>query len=636
MIPLFEKKLFNQKKTILFDTVVAAASFPLAFLLYKQTIDLNLLLGYESLSLVVFAFAVKFLTFFLLRISRAMWLFFSTPDLIQILKASSLSSTILFASVWMGEQANELYPILLFDWLLSNMMLAGSRLLYKKFKEQKKVGLDSKRTLIIGAGEAGDQLVRELNRNPNSGLEILGFLDDDPSILNRTVHGIRVLGAIQDIEKIARSKNIHTVLIAIPSASSSKIKHIAKACLHEGLEVKTLPTLRDIVDGKVYVTSLKPVNIEDLLGRAPIRLDEAKLASMIYDKVIFVTGGGGSIGSELCKQILHYKPRKLIIFEVCEYFIYRTEQNLNELFPDADIVATVGDVRDRPRIASSLESYRPDIVFHAAAYKHVPMMEHNPGEAIKTNIRGTKVVAEEVSRLGLDKFVLISTDKAVNPTNIMGATKRIAEMICEVQNKKGHTDFTILRFGNVLGSAGSVIPHFLKQIKAGKAIQITHPKITRYFMSIPEATQLVLQAGALGKGGEIFVLDMGEPVKILDLAKDLIRLSGLEPDIDIPIEFSGLRPGEKLYEELLANDENTLETDHEMVRVAKVRPVSSEFLLKLEALLCLDDDPVLIRRHLKDIVPEYDYKSFDKENDKSATIFTENQHPAHNTQMDLT
>ena len=607
LLPLFETNFNNQKKTIIYDTVMAVVSFPIAVILYFQSLDLSYLIEAPYPRLIATIFLIKFAVFFFFRLSRGMWIFFSTPDFIKIIQAISLASILSASPILFGDLDKSIYSMLFLDWFICGILLCGGRAVYKILKEPKKQGVALKRALIIGAGEAGDQLVRELSRNPNSGFKVLGFLDDDPSVLNRTVHGIRVFGTLTDLDRIIKLTKAESILIAIPSASPSRIKSIAKECLKQNLEVKTLPTLRDLVDGKVQVTSLKSVNIEDLLGREPIRLDEVKLGNMIRDKVIFVTGGGGSIGSELCKQILRFEPKKLVIFEVCEFFIYQTEQMLKETFPEVEIIATVGDVRDRERVALSLETHMPDIIFHAAAYKHVPMMEHNPGEAIKTNVLGTKIVSEEVARLKLGKFVLISTDKAVNPTNIMGATKRVAEMICEDQNSKSSTDYIVLRFGNVLGSAGSVIPHFLKQIREGKAIKITHPEITRYFMSIPEATQLVLQAGSLGKGGEIFVLDMGEPVKILDLANDLIRLSGLVPDQDIAIEYSGLRPGEKLYEELLASNEDTLATDHEMVRVAKVREVSSDLNQKVAKLIEGKSKESEIRRLLKDLVPEYCY-----------------------------
>lgn len=599
----------SYKRLIVFiyDLVIGLISFPLAISIRFGSIELKDFQMNSFWDLVTIVFFCKVLTFSYFKLSRGIWRFSSTPDLILILKATGIASVLSVIALFFWNRL-ETVPrsSFLIDWFLTIFFLGGGRFTYRIFKDASSKGTGI-RTILIGAGEAGEQLIREINRTKKSPYHIVGILDDNKSRHGRTIHGIPVLGQIEDLKKYADQRDIEQVIIAIPSATSKEIRKIINICFKLNIRAQTLPTLSDIVGGKVHISQLRPVNAEDLLGRQPVQLDLNELGKMLSDKVILVTGAGGSIGSELCNQILRFSPRKLILFENCELFLYQTEIKLKEKYPTIHIVPIVGDVRDQERVQEVFNQNKPNIIFHAAAYKHVPMMELNPQEAIKNNVGGTQIVANAAIKVKADRFIMISTDKAVNPTNIMGATKRIAEMICqELFKQSPETKFSTVRFGNVLGSAGSVIPRFLKQIQDGGPVTVTHKEITRYFMSIPEATQLVLQAGCLAKGGEIFVLEMGAPVKIHDLAVDLIKLCGLTPNIDIDIEFTGLRPGEKLYEELLANEENTLPTNHNLVRVAKARHVTINLKELIDELLNINQDTLKLRNQLKKLVPEFD------------------------------
>lgn len=547
--------------------------------------------------------------FYSFKTHKGIWRYSSTKDLIRIIKACSLAVGItVFASfLW---NRGELIPrsVFIIDWFLSVFFLGGGRFTWRLLTERKNnKSKDKIRTIVIGAGSAGEQLVREIGKDKNSNLKISCILDDAYENDKRTIHGVPIIYNTSRLAEIAIKYNSTNVFIAIPSATYREVRKIVDICLREKLDVKILPAVGDILNGKVQVSHLRPVMLDDLLCRKPIELDIDALGCMLTEKSIFISGAGGSIGSELCKQVLKYKPKCIILFERCEYFLYKIEMELEKQFLGANIVSILGDVQDHERVEQVINEYTPDIIFHAAAYKHVPMIEKNPVEAISNNVIGTKVLAQAAVAGRVDKFIMISTDKAVNPTNIMGASKRVAEMVCQNLQKLGKTKFITLRFGNVLGSAGSVIPKFVEQIKRGEDITVTHPDVTRYFMSIPEATQLVLQAGTIGSGGEIFILDMGMPVKIVDLANELIRLSGLIPGEDIKIKFTGLRPGEKLYEELLADEENTLPTQHKMVRVARARGIEPNFehflaeLIKLTETGNEDDCFELFQK----IVPEY-------------------------------
>ncbi len=603
MIAWLNRMSAGKKRIIIFlyDSVAAAISYPLALWIRYGHLEIEKWSISDVLwKVLILAFVIKIFSFMAFKIYRGIWSFSSIPDLFLVIKTASVAMLgfIAITFLWIRLEGVPRSSFII-DWILLVMLLGGGRLTYRVWREKSRVNRGNK-TILVGAGSAAEQLIREVRRNKSSEIQIVAIVDDDKEKLKRTLHGISVRGSTKDIERIAERYDVSQVIIAIPSATSKEIRRINDLCVELGLKVQTLPSLADIVDGKVQFSQLRPVKVEDLLGRDPVSLDLESLTEMLTEKVILVTGAGGSIGSELCNQILKFRPKQLILFEICELFIYQTEYKLKQSYPEVDIIPVVGDVTNPRRVKEIFNKHKPEIVFHAAAYKHVPMMESNATQAISNNVGGSYNVTHNAIEAGVKKFVLISTDKAVNPTNIMGASKRVAEIVCTEAQKTGETQFITLRFGNVLGSAGSVIPRFMDQIKAGGPVTVTHPEITRFFMSIPEATQLVLQAGARGKGGEIYVLDMGEPVKIIDLAKDLIKLSGA----DVEIAFTGLRPGEKLYEELLVDSENTLPTAHEKVRVAQVRSNGEGISDQIMDLIgCSVDE--LVRGKLKKVVPEY-------------------------------
>jgi FlaA1/EpsC-like NDP-sugar epimerase len=461
--------------------------------------------------------------------------------------------------------------------------------------------------LIVGAGISGHSLLKDLVRNPSLGT-VVGFVDDDGQKIGRELMGVPVLGKIDLIPDIAQANGISKVFIAIPTASGKLLERVIEKCNQADVIVKTLPKVTDIYKNKSVLAQLRTVTPEDLLGREEVSLDESTLKKFFYQKVVLVTGAGGSIGSEISRQIAGHAPKLIVLFEQNEFNIYQVEMDLKNNFPEQKLITILGDVRDREIVKQVFETYRPDFVYHAAAYKHVPMVEKNPYEGVKTNVLGTKNVANCAAEYAASKFVLISTDKAVNPTNIMGATKRVAEIAVQfIAKKKPQTKYSIVRFGNVLGSSGSVIPLFKKQIEDGGPITLTHESIERYFMSIPEATRLVIQASVIGNGGEIFVLDMGSAVKIIDLARKMITLSGLKEGRDIKIKVVGLRPGEKLYEELLADKEETITTAIPKIRIAKAREASEADNELIEVLTSLNqkDTVTKFRDNLKSIVPEY-------------------------------
>ncbi|HWV39935.1 MAG TPA: nucleoside-diphosphate sugar epimerase/dehydratase [Vulgatibacter sp.] len=464
-------------------------------------------------------------------------------------------------------------------------------------------------TMLIGAGMAGGLVAREIARRPDLGIRPIGFLDDDKVKQGEEVHGIKVLGPTDRVAELCTSYGAKQVLITIASAPRKEIRRIALQCEESGIPTKIIPGLFEIVGGQVNLSRIRSVEIEDLLGREPVQLDTEAIAEDLKDSVVLVTGAGGSIGSELCRQIARFRPKTLLLVEQAENALFNIHRELAASYPRLPLNPLIADVCDAARMKALFDAHRPQVVFHAAAHKHVPMMEWNPGEAVKNNVVGTRTVADLSHAFGVRQFVMISTDKAVNPTSVMGATKRVAEIY--VQGLSGHsrTRFVTVRFGNVLGSAGSVIPIFQEQIAKGGPVTVTDPEMRRYFMTIPEACQLVLQAGSMGEGGEIFVLDMGEPVKIVDLARDLITLSGLKPGEDIEIEFTGIRPGEKLFEELSVAEEEATKTKHPKVYVGRVRPIEwSRVPPALEALLRVADEgsPEAIRAHLRALVPEYE------------------------------
>lgn len=467
---------------------------------------------------------------------------------------------------------------------------------------------DSQRVLIVGAGEAGNMIVRELFKRPELKKMPVGVMDDDKNKQGKCVYDVPVLGTIDDVEQIVKNHCIDEIIICIANINPKRKREIINICKKTDAKIKTIPGIYEIIDGKVNITKVRDVQIEDLLGREPIKMNLDDMNGIIKDKIIMVTGGGGSIGSELCRQIVKYEPKQLVLIDIYENNAYDIQQEIKRHFPEIDLKVLIASVRDEHKMEKIFEQYKPEIVFHAAAHKHVPLMEDSPCEAIKNNVFGTQNVVNLSDKYNVKKFVLISTDKAVNPTNIMGATKRCCEMIVQTKNKTSNTEFVAVRFGNVLGSNGSVVPLFKKQIEEGGPVTVTHEEVTRFFMTIPEAVSLVLQASAMAKGGEIFVLDMGEPVKIIDLARNLIKLSGFEPNVDIKIEVTGLRPGEKLYEEVLMDEEGLQKTSNNQIRIG--RPIEideAEFKKELNILkrVADNDQDEKVDLIMKSIVPTY-------------------------------
>ncbi|MCX7885286.1 MAG: polysaccharide biosynthesis protein [Caloramator sp.] len=560
---------------------------------------------------------IMIICFSAFKLYKSVWRYASIDELISVILAVSLGTVLSFifgqiAKPFIGNRLP--ISIYLIMWALTILMSGGIRFLRRIMASIEMVPSEvlkkSKRTLIIGAGDAGAIVVKEMKKHPELGFIPVAFVDDDESKKGQIIHGVPIVGSRDDIEDIVISKDIDEILIALPSASLEERQKIFKICSNTGCHLKTLPGIYELIDGKVSVNQIRDVEIEDLLGREPVELNIDEIAGYLENKIVLVTGGGGSIGSELCRQIARFSPRKLLILDIYENGAYDLQMELNRKYPNIDKEVIIASIREKNRLEEIFSKYKIDVVFHAAAHKHVPLMESNPKEAIKNNVIGTLNLVECADKYNVKKFVQISTDKAVNPTNIMGATKRMCEMIIQAIDKISNTEFVAVRFGNVLGSSGSVIPLFKKQIREGGPVTVTHPEINRYFMTIPEAAQLVIQAGAMAKGGEIFILDMGKPVKILDLAKDLIRLSGLEPDKDIKIEFTGLRPGEKLYEELLMDEEGIQNTKHKKIFIGKpgnydFRELRKNIMELYNKLNCKDEE---VFDRVEQLVPTYHRK----------------------------
>lgn len=568
----------------------------------------------EILVLLPALLAIKLVVFWQTGLHKGWWRYVSMPDLSHLFIGNFLASLIFLAYVvFVHGLENIPRSILFLDGLLCFMLMGGVRFLTRALREtflpmmRSEVG-NPRRVLIVGAGEAGQSIVREIRANKLLNYVVVGFVDDDPLKKRGLFQGIKVLGSQSAIESLALAYAIDEIIIAIPSATAAQVQKIVGCCNLSHLKFKILPGVGELINGQVSLQQLHDVNLDDLLGRDPISLDNRQISAYLQNKRVLVTGAGGSIGSEICRQIAKFSPQKLILFENGETPLFHIEQELLNHFPDLHLVPIIGDVRNRSRVEAIFDEQQPQVVFHAAAYKHVPMMEMNPAEAVNNNIGGTKLVADAAYSAKVETFVMISTDKAVRPTNVMGATKRVAELYVQLLARTSKTCFVTTRFGNVLGSNGSVIPTFRGQISKGGPLTVTHPDVTRFFMTIPEAAQLVLQAGSMGHGGEIFLFDMGEPVRIVDLAEHLIRLSGLVPYKDINIVFSGLRPGEKLYEELLLADEGVLPTPHKKICVARsCVPPADAFQVQLEELLSYAKtaDFVGIRQSLQALVPEY-------------------------------
>lgn len=599
---------------VLSDTVLVVVSF---FLAYLIRFDFE----YESIPknfvphisiLLGITIILKISVFILFKLYRSLWRYAGIYELVSVFLASAITNGAMFAYIAFVDR---LAPrsIFVITGMIDVFFIGGSRLVYRLYRRLvlgRVIKVDNlKRVAIFGAGDAGAMIAKEIELHPEMRYKLVAFLDDSDDKKGRKVNGIPVLGGIEDIEDVVDSKNIDEIIIAIPSAKPAIINNIYERCSKTDCKVKILPSMSQLINETISLQKIKDVDIEDLLGREPIMANLEEIAQYLGGKVVLVTGGGGSIGSELCRQIASYEPRKLLMLDNYENNLYDILNELTKKYPELDLVPIIANVREMNRLDEIFAEYKPNIVFHAAAHKHVPLMESHPEEAIKNNVFGTWNVAHCADKHQAERFVLISTDKAVNPTNVMGATKRIAEMIIQSLNEKSKTEFVAVRFGNVLGSNGSVIPLFKKQIEQGGPVTVTHPDITRFFMTIPEAVQLVIQAGSMAQGGEIFVLDMGKPVKIMDLARNLIRLSGFEPNEDIDIEITGLRPGEKLYEELLMNEEGLKATKHNKIFVAKPLHTDYELLKRelehLSTTIYKTADHQEIKEYVKVLVPTY-------------------------------
>ncbi|MCQ8103092.1 polysaccharide biosynthesis protein [Methylomonas sp. SURF-2] len=564
---------------------------------------------YSALLFLPVVIAIQVSAFWTFGLYRGVWRFSSMPDLVRIAKSVNAGIFFIAGSLFLYNRLEGLpRSVIPLYVLILLALLCVPRFVYRFWKERALVDRIGLRALIVGAGSAGDMLVRDLLSNPDSGYIPVIFADDNPGKLNREIRGIRVAGTLERIPALIEQWEIEVVLIAVPSATDAQMRRIVEICEESGVSFQTLPSVKELLSGAVTKASLRNVSITDILGRAPVRLDWDGIQASLHGKTILVTGGGGSIGSELCKQLAKVQPSKLIVFDQCEFNLYKIDAELSRQYPRVPHLAVLGDVTDALTVQQIIVGQKPQVIFHAAAYKHVPLLEGQAREAVHNNLIGTKIVAEAAIAAGVARFVLISTDKAVNPTNVMGATKRAAEILCQNLDNTSATRFTTVRFGNVLDSAGSVVPLFREQIQAGGPLTVTHPDITRYFMTIPEACQLIMQAETAGKGGEVFVLDMGEPVKIVYLAEQMIRLSGKIPGKDITIEFVGLRPGEKLYEELFHTEEQLLETGYTKLRLAKARIYQDDaWCGAIQALenACQQQDQQGIVLLLKQLVPEF-------------------------------
>ncbi|KVR77773.1 multidrug MFS transporter [Burkholderia vietnamiensis] len=592
-----------------YDLMAVACAWLVAYVIrFNGSVPTEFWMG--GLLALTWVLTIYGLMFHVFGLYRGLWVFASLPDLLRISKAVSCGGVIVMVGAVML-QPTPIIPrsVLLLSPLLLFVTMGGARALYRAVKEFYLYGGlvgQGRPVLVLGAGTAGASLARELSRSGK--WRLVGLLDDDPAKRAREVYGYKVLGSIDELSHFAAALKIEYAIIAIPSAPVEAQRRAATLCVRAGVRAMVLPSLTELPPGQGFLSHIRQIDLEDLLGRDAVTIDTPHVEALLRGRVVMVTGAGGSIGSELCRQILRFAPAQLVAFDLSEYAMYRLTEELRERFPDLPVLPIIGDAKDSLLLDQVMSRHAPHIVFHAAAYKHVPLMEeHNAWQALRNNVLGTYRVARAAIRHDVRHFVLISTDKAVNPTNVMGASKRLAEMACHaLQQTSGRTQFETVRFGNVLGSAGSVIPKFQQQIAKGGPVTVTHPEITRFFMTIPEASQLVLQASSMGHGGEIFILDMGEPVKIVDLARDLIRLYGFSEE-QIRIEFTGLRPGEKLYEELLADDEATTRTPHPKLRIARAREVPDNLLDELLPWLMqhrvLSDDEV--RRDLRRWVPEY-------------------------------
>jgi FlaA1/EpsC-like NDP-sugar epimerase len=598
------------------DCVLVCGSYYMAFLIRfdAQIPDSQLRLFYSTIWWIL---PLKLIFFAAFDMYKGMWRYFGVHDVINIVKAGACASAlviIIILTFFRFEGFSR--SIFVIDFTLCLAAISGLRLLIRIFyaplssgRVLGKTNSPVQRFLIIGAGSAGEKLLREIKENPNLSYDVVGFIDDLPSKYRQTLHGVPVLGPLGDLSQIAKDHKVSQIIIAVPSAGAAQMRTIVEGCKKTGIAYKTLPGLGDLIDGRITVARIRDVHYEDLLGRKPVLPETAAIGAYLSRKTVLVTGGAGSIGSELCRQIARYKPARLIIVEQNESGLSDIEIELKTDFPELETVPVLGPIQNKVRMGNVFRQFFPEVVFHAAAYKHVPMLELNPCEAVFNNILGSKVIMELCHRHNIDRCVVVSTDKAVRPTNVMGVSKRVTELLAQSYARENGVKFMAVRFGNVIGSAGSVLPLFKRQIARGGPLTVTHPDATRYFMTIAEAASLILQAGAFGKGGELFILKMGTPIRIANMARDIITLSGLQPDVDIKIRYVGLRPGEKLFEELITKDEGIQPTEHKDIMVLKTDQCPS--IIKMEKhiqdliRLAHHRDPAKIKAKLCEIVPEY-------------------------------
>ena len=559
----------------------------------------------DALPIMVISYIVMLLS---MHLYTRIWRYAGMREMVAVLIATTLGAGLFYTGMYVFDKSLP-RSIYLISWILSTGVIGIGRMVLHyiamRYGGKQSTDTDMVNTLIIGAGDAGATIAREIERYHKRSRKVIGFIDDDESKFNRLMGGVRILGNRHDIPSIVKENKVKEIIIAMPSVTRNEIRNIMEICSPLKCKVNTLPGMYQLLDDEVLVSHLHPVSIEDLLERDEVRLDMDIVEHYIRDKAVLVTGAGGSIGSEICRQIMRVGPKQLLLLGHGENSIYLINQELKNIYKDGPIIPIIADIRDKQQLDQIFTQYNPQVVFHAAAHKHVPLMEIQPMAAVLNNIYGTRNVADVAGRHGVERFVMISTDKAVNPTSVMGATKRVAEKVIISMNDTYDTKYITVRFGNVLGSRGSVIPLFKKQIEAGGPVTVTDPEMTRYFMTIPEASQLVLQAGAMGKGGEVFLLDMGEPVKIIDLARNMIRLSGLEPDKDIHIKITGLRPGEKKYEELLTSEEGTNRTNHTKIFEAPLDTVDRDWLIDKIATFDSCETDMDVIGVLQDIIPTY-------------------------------
>lgn len=623
------KSFFNRN----FFIVLAIDVFLLSmswFAAYLVRFDLDIPEKFvdEMLAILPAAILIKLLCFYGFDVYRGMWRFTGIRDLFGIIKAVSLSTLLII--VWallIYRYRNVPRSVVFIDWCFNILLISGVRLgirlLFQKYVptnpvlslspivgSRSSISKQTKKLLILGAGSCGEKILREVHDNPQLNYTVVGFLDDAPGKIGRKIHGVPVRGIIGDLRFVAEKTAADELLIAIPSANAAEMRRMVAACKESGLRFKTVPSYGELIDGKITLKTVREVAYRDLIGRATVNLDEKLIEECLRGQRVMVTGAGGSIGSELCRQICRFNPEKLILFERAESPLYEIDLELRPNCGLLDIVPVLGDIQDGDHLRKTFEAHQPQIVFHAAAYKHVPMLELQPWKAVENNILGTQNLLDVANEFSLELLVLVSTDKAVKSANVMGASKRLAEMITLNNNdcNVSRTRMIAVRFGNVVGSVGSVAPLFKRQIENGGPVTVTHPDVTRYFMTIREASQLILQSASMGQGGEIFILDMGTPIKIADMAQDLIRLSGFEPDVDIKIEYIGLRPGEKLYEELITDDENALPTRHPKIMMLKGGACDLNLLngkIQELARLAGDQDAARIKSKLQEMVPDY-------------------------------